>query len=79
MGYFSQAPKCHRCNWLKGAWDANTKGEIRYVKGTCEITQEDHDELLCRARVYVRRRMQERENEFRSTRDVWLKKLGAHG
>jgi hypothetical protein len=68
--YHNAVPSCHRCNWLKGGWDPNTQGKPRYVPGSAILTDEDHRELLRRARVYVRQRLQ-RDAEFLSIKSAF--------
>jgi hypothetical protein len=69
--HLNAIPCCHRCNWLKGHWDPNTQGEALYVQGTGMLTEENHDELLRRARVHVRNRLMEKEKVFGLIEAAW--------
>jgi hypothetical protein len=69
--YLNAVPCCHRCNWLKGRWDPNRNGKERYVRGSGVLTEVDHGELLYRARVHVRHRLEERGLEFTSIEAAW--------
>ena len=56
---------CTVCNAFKGNWDPNDP--VLYIRGSLVITPEDRQVLVDRAKTYVMKKRQAREEQFETT------------